>query len=60
MKYCQLNDGTMWNVWSDNQDEKTMSVYPINTEFDAEVNVCDTVEYSDIKKSGDNLSDFSF
>jgi hypothetical protein len=59
MRYCQLNDGTVCNVWSDNQDEKTMSVYPLNSNFDAEVNVCDTVKYSDIQKTGNNLSDFT-
>lgn len=57
MKYCQLNNGDVLNVWSDNEDEKTMLVYPLDLNFDAEVDVAELVDYKDIKKTSDQLSD---
>lgn len=59
MQLCQLKDGSIHNVWSDNVDEKTLSIYALEKDFDVEVDVADTVNYSDVEKTGDDLAEFA-
>jgi len=48
--YVKLKNGLIYIVWSDNEEEKTMYVYPLSEEhsFDAELDQLSTIKYSDI------------
>ena len=48
--YVKLNDGRVMVVWSDNTDEKTMHGYPMDREFDWDVewDTCEMWNYDDI------------
>ena len=49
--YVVLKDGRTMVLWSDNEDEKTMQVYPLEKQhtFDVEVDSCETVQYADVE-----------
>lgn len=55
--YCLLKDGRQMVVWSDNTDEKTMHVYPIEdlSNFDASHQYFTKVDYSDIVRTDTNV-----
>ena len=48
--YCKLKDGSEMVVFSDNTDEETMHVFPVEEliNFDVEYISCKEIPYSDI------------
>ena len=52
--FCRTTKGDVFQVWSDNTEEKTVNVYPLDEVFDMHSTVTDEIPYSDIAKmSGD-------
>ena len=49
--FCKLKSGEVVGIWSDNFDdnEKTMHVFPMDQDFDAEWDICDIVKYDEIE-----------
>lgn len=54
--YCKLKDGREMVVWSDNTDEETMHVYPVQDliRYDAEYQMYEEVKYSDVLRTDTN------
>jgi len=53
MSYCKLKSGEIFRIFSDNVSEETLSVLPIDA--DVEVDVCETIPYSDIETRAETL-----
>jgi len=53
--YLKTKSGNIFKVWSDNQKDETMDVYPYNENFDIESTVLTTIPYSNIKQLDSNL-----
>lgn len=51
--YCKLTDGRNMVVWSDNTDEETMHVFPVEdlAGFDAEHQNFTVVPYADVVRT---------
>lgn len=54
--FCKLKDGREMIVFSDNTDERTMHVFPVDefNHYDAEYLQCEEVPYSDILRTDTN------
>jgi len=54
--YCKLKDGREMVVFSDNTDEETMNVFPVEEliDFDVEHILCEEVTYSAILRIDTN------
>jgi hypothetical protein len=54
--YCKLNDGREMVVWSDNEDDETMTVFPVADliGYDAEFQSYLTVPYSAVIRTDRN------
>ncbi len=52
--YAKIKDGRVVTVWSDNEDEETMSVHEKGCYFEPTVDICETVGYSDIIATDNN------
>lgn len=50
--FVELKDGRTMVLWSDNENEKTMQVYPLAKQhtFDVEIDNCETVSYADVNQ----------
>lgn len=48
--YVKLKDDTIWILWSDNTEEETMHVYPLDKEddFDVEYDMLKVVKYNEV------------
>jgi len=56
--YVKLKDGRIVIIWSDNTEEETMHVYPVDMDppFDIEVDSCEMVNYDDVVVIDSNRS----
>jgi hypothetical protein len=54
--YCKNKAGKIFKVWSDNTEEETMNVYPVEEHFDAESTNTLLFKYSEIEKVDTNLA----
>lgn len=54
--YCLLKDGRKMVVWSDNEEEETMSVFSLDElgAFDPEYQCYETVSYSEVLRTDRN------
>jgi len=54
--YCKLKDGRQMVVYSDNDAEETMNVFPVEEleHFDVEYLVTELVSYADIERTDTN------
>ena len=55
--YVKLKDGTIWILWSDNQNEETMLIYSLDEKdsFDVEWDRLHEVNYSEVEITDTNL-----
>ncbi|KKL06849.1 hypothetical protein LCGC14_2591900 [marine sediment metagenome] len=55
--YVKLKNGEIWILWSDNVEEETMHVYPLDRKdnWDVEWDKCTEINYSDIEMTDTNL-----
>lgn len=54
--YCITKKGETFKVFSDNTEEETYDVYPVDEKFSAQSTVLETLKYSEVFNTDTNLS----
>lgn len=55
MAYCKTKSGNIFKIWSDNEDEETMHVYPADEQYYADSTNCEIIPYSEISATDSNI-----